>query len=220
MPYFTALEPAELTELEALFGATPHEHHRLTVHHPFLTGEHQELTQNGRRAEICYVMHRGNVSDGVLLHIKTFYPEGAFRLPTGGIHQGERVLDTLRREVYEETGLTVGEEADHVQVERYLGVTSYAMQHVETGETHHFATYHFLVRMPTEAELDPQDEEEHLGGWQWVTPARLGDVPSFCTMLGYFSGVGRVGQVSSDQSAVCASAIDGLMIGKFAHDCS
>jgi hypothetical protein len=60
--------------------------------HPFLTGDHQLLTANGRRAEICYVMHRGDPAGGVLLHIKTFYPEDAYRLPTGGIHVGEAVL--------------------------------------------------------------------------------------------------------------------------------
>src|SRR2546427_9724952 len=41
----------------------------------------------------------------VLLAIKTFYPRNAYRLPTGGVRHGERILDALLRETAEETGL-------------------------------------------------------------------------------------------------------------------
>jgi 8-oxo-dGTP pyrophosphatase MutT (NUDIX family) len=117
-------------------------------------------------------MHRGNPADGVLLHIKTFYPEGAYRLPTGGIQVGEGVMATLTREIYEETGLTVGQGEDNVQVERLLGILHYDLHHRQAGEVR-FATYHFLVRMPPGAELNPQDEDESIGGWQWRSPAEL-----------------------------------------------
>ena len=113
------VEPDELNAIQRRFGAVTVEHATLTVADPFLTGEHQMLTSDGRRAEICYVMHRGDPADGVLLHIKRFYPEGAFRLPTGGIHLGEAVIETLSREIYEETGLTVGDGPAHVVVERF-----------------------------------------------------------------------------------------------------
>ena len=93
--YRDAVDPAELNDLQAQWGALPLVHQHLQVDDPFLTGEDQELFHDSRRAEICYIMHRGNMADGLLLHIKTFYPSGAFRLPTGGIQPGEAVMADL-----------------------------------------------------------------------------------------------------------------------------
>jgi len=166
MSYTTAVEAEEMAVLHARWPDAILASAALTVDSPFLTGEHQLLTSARRRAEICYIMHRGDPAEGVLLHIKTFYPQGAYRLPTGGIHVGETVLDTLAREIFEETGLTVGDGADTVRVERLLGVLAYNLHHTTLGATP-FATYHFLVKMPPNAVLSPQDPEESIGGWLW-----------------------------------------------------
>ena len=56
-----------------------------------------------RFAEVCMVVRRPN--GNVLLSIKTFYPRGAYRLPTGGIDKDEPILEALLRETHEETGL-------------------------------------------------------------------------------------------------------------------
>ena len=161
-----SVDPEEVALLCARWPDAGVERAALAVADPFLTGEHQLLITDRRRAEICYVMHRGDPAEGVLLHIKTFYPAGAYRLPTGGIHVGEAVLETLTREIFEETGLTVGESGDTVRVERLLGVLRYELQHTTLGAVS-FATYHFLVQMPAGAVLDPQDPDESIGGWQW-----------------------------------------------------
>jgi 8-oxo-dGTP pyrophosphatase MutT (NUDIX family) len=179
-----AVEAAEVAQLTARWGVAPQEHHRLEVDDPFLTGEHQLLVSNGRRAEICYVMHRGDPQAGVLLHIKTFYPMGAYRLPTGGIHQGEAVFDTLIREIDEETGLAVGVGADQVQVQRFLGIVACEFDHHTLGRTFPFATYAFLVQMPADATLQPRDPEESIGGWQWRRPADLPAVADFLQDVG------------------------------------
>ena len=186
-----AIEAEEWAALEAEWGVAPRVHHVLDVDHPFLTGDHQRLVSDGRRAEICYIMHRGTPADGVLLHIKTIYPDGAFRLPTGGIHAGESVLDTLAREIYEETGLQVGAGDDAVQVERFLGVAGYEFRHPQLGKRD-FATYHFVVRMPPGAVLAPQDPSEMIAGWQWVPAAAL------ATTAEALAGVGDITPVWRD----------------------
>lgn len=56
-----------------------------------------------RFAEVCMVVRRP--TGNVLLSIKTFYPRGAYRLPTGGIDKDEPILEALLRETHEETGL-------------------------------------------------------------------------------------------------------------------
>jgi NAD+ diphosphatase len=61
------------------------------------------IWKGDRFGEVCMVVRRP--SGRVLLSIKTFYPRGAYRLPTGGIHHGEGVYDALIRETHEETGL-------------------------------------------------------------------------------------------------------------------
>ena len=173
--YDRNIDPLEMAQLAQQWGASPVRQITLDVDDPFLTGNHQLLTSDGRRAEICYVMHRGDPQDGLLLHIKTFYPAGAFRLPTGGIHVGESVMHTLAREIYEETGLQAGEAPGDVKLQRLLGVLGYTLQHRTLGAVE-FATYFFLVEMPARAELHPQDEDEHIGGWEWCTPAQLSAV--------------------------------------------
>lgn len=169
------IDPLELVELTQQWGVPPLCQCALTVDDPFLTGENQLLTKNGRRAEICYVMHRGDPAQGLLLHIKTFYPAGAYRLPTGGIQVGERVLHALAREVWEETGLQLGNEPGQVQLNRLLGILAYDLFHRQLGPVE-FATYFFLVQMSPAAELHPLDADEHIGGWDWCTPSALGDV--------------------------------------------
>ena len=42
-----------------------------------------------------------------LVHTKAFYPQGVYRLLTGGIKPGEPLLEALAREAQEETSLTL-----------------------------------------------------------------------------------------------------------------
>jgi len=182
--FVAAIEAEEVDALAAVWGTVPQEHQRLAVDDPFLTGEHQLIVSNGRRAEICYVMHQGDPAHGVLLHIKTFYPTGAFRLPTGGIHQGERVLETLAREIEEETGLIVGDQPGQVQIQRFLGIVSYEFVHRGLQRSFAFASYPFLVQMPAGAPLQPLDPEESIGGWLWTRPHELRAQAAFLEAVG------------------------------------
>lgn len=168
-----AVDEAEWDALQARWPGAVRRHARLGVDHPFLTGEHQMLVSDGRRAEVCYIGYVGGPERGLLLHIKSIYPDGAYRLPTGGIHQGEAVLDTLAREIEEETGLQTGCAAGQVQVRKLLGMLSYELAHRGLGVSHAFATYHFLVELPRDAVLTPHDASERIAGWQWRAPAEL-----------------------------------------------
>ncbi|BAM01605.1 MULTISPECIES: NUDIX hydrolase [Caldilinea] len=172
MRLLDAIDVEELEWLYERWGTFPVEQVTLDVAEPFLSGEHQQLASNSRRAEICYIMHRGDPMQGVLLHSKVFYPEGMYRLPTGGVHSGERILETLVREIFEETGLRVGDGNSQAHIERCLGVLAYELRHATLG-TISFATYHFLVRMPSHAEIMPQDPEESIRGWQWRPATEL-----------------------------------------------
>lgn len=180
-----AVDAAELAGLHAQWGRVPVEQVTLAVDDPFLTHENQQLLKPPRRAEICYILHRGDPAGGLLFHIKRFYPSGAFRLPTGGIHQGEEVMATLTREIAEETGLVVGDGPGQVRIEGCLGVLVYRLPHRTLARTFEFATYHFLARMPVNGVLAPQDADEQIAAWDWRTPAQLGAAAD------YLDGVGR-----------------------------
>jgi len=178
-----SVDPGEVAQLLARWPSARRAQVVLEVDDPFLTGENQLLAANGRRAEICYVLHCGDPAEGVLLHSKTFYPEGVYRLPTGGIHTGEPVVETLQREIYEETGLIVGEETGQVRLERFLGVLAYALHHRTLGNVS-FATYHFLVCMSPESVLVPQDPAESIRGWQWRPSHQLADAAATLDQVG------------------------------------
>lgn len=168
-----AVDEGEWSSLRRRWPAAIRKHSRLDVNDPFLTGNHQTLLRDGRRAEICYVAYERSPRNGVLLHVKTIYPAQAYRLPTGGVAPGERVWDTLLREIPEETGLTVGDAPDTVQVRALLGVLSYEFVHTTLARSLDFATYHFLVELPAGARIQPQDPSERIGGWRWCPSREL-----------------------------------------------
>ena len=57
---------------------------------------------SSRKAEVVLIVPRAQ--DRVLIHTKSFYPSGVWRLPTGGIEPGERIEEAVLREAQEETG--------------------------------------------------------------------------------------------------------------------
>lgn len=149
---------AEVAELAARFG----EPRRLSVAiQPFF-----DPVQNPDRfAEVCMVVRRR--SGNVLLSIKTFYPRGAHRLPTGGIHHGERILDALIRETAEETGL-------ETEVRRFLAAIAYRSLTAPDGPPI-FHTFAFLLD-EVGGKLETRDTTEQIEEWIEVEAAALEDV--------------------------------------------
>ena len=118
---------AEVNELATRFG----EPRRVeVVIEPFF----DPVQRPDRFAEVCMVIRRRNGK--VPLSIKTFYPRGAYRLPTGGIHHGELILDALRRETAEETGL-------ETEIKRFLAWITYRPAAAPNGPPL-FHTFAFL----------------------------------------------------------------------------
>ena len=99
----------------------------------------------------------------LLLHTKAFYPEGAFRVPTGTLLEGEPLLDAVRRETQEETGL-------QVCVERFLAALEFEFR----WQAQHFLipSYLFLVR-ETQGALHCEDEQEQISAFREISPREL-----------------------------------------------
>lgn len=114
-----------------------------------------------RVAEVVPVIQR---ADGrIVTMIKDNYPPSAYRLPSGGMHRGEPILDALLRESYEETGL-------HVTVKRFLAIVRYQVI-VTTGRTGRFTSFVFLVQ--ADGPLQPQDANERIAGFREVPLGEL-----------------------------------------------
>jgi 8-oxo-dGTP pyrophosphatase MutT (NUDIX family) len=116
------------------------------------------VSKPNRRGEVVLAIRR---PDGkILLHTKRFYPEGVFRLPSGGVHVEEAVLTGMTREAKEETGLDVA-------VDRFLGTVEYEFRYGRRRLL--FVSYVFVVhadeRMPV-----AQDPEEEITGFRYVSP--------------------------------------------------
>jgi len=121
-----------------------------------------------RYGEVCMVVRRPKGT--LLLSIKTFYPRGAYRLPTGGIHRGEPILDALLRETNEETGL-------QTDVRRFLARIAYHSVDAPTGVPI-FHTFAFLLD-ETGGTLGALDTTEQIEDWREIEVAELPRVASF-----------------------------------------
>jgi 8-oxo-dGTP pyrophosphatase MutT (NUDIX family) len=113
-----------------------------------------------RRAEVVFVIQ--DPSDKIWLHAKSHYPSHIFRLPSGGIHWEESVLEALRREVDEETGLAV-------EIEDFVGLIEYRFH--DNGSTVEFASYIFHVYSDGRAPRCPVGGE--ISEFRAVLPSQL-----------------------------------------------
>ena len=152
----------EVDTLAARFGPP------LVIDAPIPDDFDDPIRKPDRYGEVCMVVRRPNGT--LLLSIKTFYPRGAYRLPTGGIHRGEPILDALVRETYEETGL-------QTEVRRFLARIAYHSVDAPAG-TPLFHTFAFLLD-ETGGTLGAIDTTEQIEDWREIEIAELAHVASF-----------------------------------------
>jgi 8-oxo-dGTP pyrophosphatase MutT (NUDIX family) len=127
-------------------------------------GFEDPIRRRDRYGEVLMAVRRPNGK--LLVAIKTFYPRGAYRLPTGGIHHGERILDAVIRETHEETGL-------ETVIQRFLATISYRGR--STAEAAPlFHTFAFLLD-EVGGTLGALDTSERIEAWREMSPAELHD---------------------------------------------
>lgn len=158
------IDEKEVAELARRYGPLERRHYVLEVGERVFT--HWREERGDCRGEVALFILRP--SGNLILHTKDFYPEGIYRVPTGGIERGEDVVTAVHREAREETGLTV-------TIERCLGVLEYEFRY--RGEMLPFVSYVFLLRENSEQEnggqLCPQDEGEQITFFREIPLAEL-----------------------------------------------
>ena len=131
--------------------------------YPVTEGTRRSVRRD-RDAEVVILVRRRN--GRFLVHTKAFYPQGVYRLPSGGIEPGEDILAALEREAYEETGLDLS-------IERFLGIIRYHF--VRRGRVVPFVSYIFgLVEVG--GTLGAIDSEEAIVGYREVTLSEIVDL--------------------------------------------
>jgi 8-oxo-dGTP pyrophosphatase MutT (NUDIX family) len=164
----------ELTELADRYGAP------LAMDAEIPTGFADPIRRRDRIGEVCFAIRRPN--GRLLLSIKTTYPRGAHRLPTGGIKRGESVLAALRREAHEETGLDL-------EVRRFLARITYRPEDCPEPIFHTFA---FLL-VETGGTLEVLDPDEKIEEYIEVEASRLRDISRGLATLSGDGAAGGVG---------------------------
>ena len=106
----------------------------------------------GRTAEVAMAIRRP--SGHFLLQTKRSYPQGTFRLPTGGIKRGEAIEHALLRETREETSLGV-------EISRFVAAITYR----RPDGSRLFSSYLFLLE-ERHGELQCDDPHEGITDWQ------------------------------------------------------
>src|SRR5262249_45033244 len=135
----------DLGWLRKRYGRFPH------VERVLANGDFAPVRGRKRRSEVAMAIRRPG--GGILLQTKAFYPPGTFRLPTGGIQEGEDVEHALLREVHEESNLDV-------EIERLVAV----IDHATVAAPSPFRTYMFLLR-EIGGTLKVNDPDERISGW-------------------------------------------------------
>ena len=146
--------------VEARSGPLPCSHHCLDIDRRLFDDVARAIRRGDRHGEVVLLLRRADGS--VLMHTKSFYPSGAYRLPSGGIRRGEPVMAAAARESREETGLNLLES-------RPLGVVTYRLR---AGWRRLFF-HSWLILGEVEGEASASDIGERIADFRWTPAERL-----------------------------------------------
>ena len=155
---------AEIMALAARYGMPARQRCRLEVADETFAVWAATRQQKCGEAVLFILRRNGNL----ILHTKTFYPPGVYRVPSGGIQCGEALLDAVQRETHEETSLTVA-------VERFLTVIEFEFRCADRRLL--LQSFLFLLK-ETGGELKVGDANERISGFTEVPPSELDTVAS------------------------------------------
>ena len=160
------LNPEEVEALARQFGEPHRVAHSMDVTRPTYDRWTRKISAGpvACRGEVIMVVVRPN--GNVLLHTKSFYPAGVYRLLSGRVLWRAAVEHTLHREVREETSLDV-------TVQRFLGLVEYQFR--SQGQTVPFVSYIFELR-EVGGELCCQDHGEAITEFREVAVSELTQV--------------------------------------------
>lgn len=147
-----------------------------------------------RSAEIVLILPRPG---GILLHSKRFYPEGVYRLPTGGVQEGEPILQAVRRELQEETGLLL-------EPKRFVFHLRYPGPQASASRAFHSLGFFFPY---SDGPLVPLDESEQIDSWKEVAWSDLpGVIASLENLEDGWSGWGLFRALAHQLTLECRGA--------------
>lgn len=192
------VDEAEVAELGRRFGSAERRQVNVEMQPETFEDWVRAIVRKNRRGEAVLAIQR---PDGrILLHTKSFYPEGVFRLPSGGIHPDEAVLAGVTREAFEETGLEIA-------VHRFLGLIEYELR--DDQRRLPFVSYVFLVGADDQPPV-VQDSNERISGFRYVPPVALRHVAAELRGLGdRWSGWGHFRAPAHDLVAAALAAGEG-----------
>jgi len=121
-----------------------------------------EPMKSKRDGEVVSAIIRPNGK--LILITKPFYPEGTYRLPSGGIETGESIENALHREIYEETSLKI-------QIVKFVAIVQYKAR----TSPHRFTSYVFLVK-ETSGQLACVDQDEQISGYKEINVEELKNI--------------------------------------------
>lgn len=183
---YPAIDPEELSALQARFGECRVDVVDLDVDEELYLTRISKIED--RRSEVVFAVK--GPGGGVMVHRKSFWEEGTFRLPSGGVNPDELVIDALHRELREET--TLRAEPDGIQL---VGVQDCHLRYC--GDAVRFVSYVFVVSR-TLGTLRAQIAES-IEEFQEVGPSELAEVAErLRAMPAPYAGWGRWRAVAHD----------------------
>lgn len=136
----------------------------LEVSKEFLTDTRRRTGQTSRSEEVVMVVPRSGGK--ILLHTKAFYPEGAYRLPTGKMKPSEDPDDAFHREFQEELG-------QPGTIDRKLGLLSCRLKSDE--DSFEFVSHIYLAK-ELQADPRPDSDDEQITDFLDVSVENLHDI--------------------------------------------